>query len=211
MTRAQRNCDQLCVCVRHWKWTSYFLNCSWKRSLWPWRVSAGRPACTQRQVARNYLQTGRSGYFKTCLTAYTRILQNCKFPHLPFQRVRKRLFETELLVNFFFSQWGFENFHEPEGFWGIRQFREEKRISQSLKITVRDFNYAHIWGILRAKGKARNPTAKPSAVQETQGFISLYLSDAYEWDFEYKPILQYLLVCDFTVVGKMMMSNIFEV
>lgn len=110
MTRAQRNCDQLCVCVcvRHWKWTSYFLNCSWKRSLWPWRVSAGRPACTQRQVARNYLQTGRSGYFKTCLTAYTyggiwlRILQNCKFPHLPFQRVRKRLFETELLVNFFF-------------------------------------------------------------------------------------------------------------
>lgn len=32
--------------------TSYFLNCSWKRSLWPWRVSAGRPASTHTQKTR---------------------------------------------------------------------------------------------------------------------------------------------------------------
>lgn len=29
---------------------SYFLNCSWKRSLWPWRVSAGRPASTHKHT-----------------------------------------------------------------------------------------------------------------------------------------------------------------
>ena len=38
---AQRECDRLCFLS-----VSYFLNCSWKRSLWPWRVSAGRPART---------------------------------------------------------------------------------------------------------------------------------------------------------------------
>lgn len=112
---------------------SYFLNCSWKRSLWPWRVSAGRPAGTHKT------ETRLKSAIKNIHVFHTWINNECtggwwdlkhESVEVGFSGTEKRRLETELKA-FEFFRWCFERFQMHKG--SEKFFFEEQVISESLQ------------------------------------------------------------------------------
>lgn len=71
---------------------SYFLNCSWKRSLWPWSVSAGRPENTQN--------TSEPYSWSTNIWVHERMM-GCDNKSTGFFRKREKPFRTYWALKLF--------------------------------------------------------------------------------------------------------------